>query len=102
MGYYRPRPRSGPLPSKDELIASIRNGSFLANANPLPPLQRRAEWINWKMECAIDKYLFMGPPTYAEYCRDNNIIELRGDGVRGQNWDDRYDSLGRFHPEWHD
>ena len=99
MSYYRERPGSGKLPSKEELIASICDGSFMANVKPATMKQKIEEWLEYQHQRAIDKYLFMGPPTYAEYCRTNHIIT---GGERGQGWDDRYDSLGRFHPEWHD
>ena len=42
MGYYRERPGSGRLPKREELLASIRDGSFLANHQSTTMRQKKS------------------------------------------------------------
>jgi len=100
MGYYRERPGSGRLPKREELLASIRDGSFLANHQSTTMRQKKADWEEYCAQCLVDKVLFVGPPTRfeVEYRRrftDQPVTE-------NKPWDDRYDSLGRHHTDWHD
>lgn len=101
MGYYRERPHQKKLPSKEELIASIKDGSFLANVKPHSYKEKRDEWRQYLRDCAEDERRFVGPPTYHEYMHSWHYEKPKTQ--RDPNdWDDRYDSLGHFHPEWHD
>lgn len=102
MGYCRERPHSEKLPSKEELIASIKDGSFLANVKPYSAKQKREEWLQYLRDLAADRHLFVGPPTFIEYMNDWHYEKPKGTGEDVRSWDDRYDRTGKFHPEWHD
>ena len=98
MSYYRER-TAAPLYKKDELLAAIADGSFLATAKITTSKQRKEEAMEYLTQRVCDRLLFVGPPTLSEWNRYGGVIEDVNDDTRHE---DRYDTVGRFHPEWRD
>lgn len=76
-----------PLPQKADLIASIKDGSFLKNAVPTSSNKRIEDRVEFILDRAIEIALFVGPPRPSQNSSSTSTDIDYGYGTRNYHGD---------------